>query len=309
VNRGRQKSAPARLIPRRKHRAPSIDPITVIVDAQPAASSGIVQGTEKGTVPILARVRGLAALLLAGLRTSPRGRPPGSRRGGPRRGVVLRALRADALRHPAPRRRLDVVGRGGRALRAGRAPRGGSVLVLMRTSRLPQGHVAVVSRVVSAREIRVDHANWASGAAKGRAARDQPVMDVSPGQRLVAGAGLAARASTIGARRTTRATASSTRRVDGGAVTGRLSVGAATGCAGRGWCASAARRPSGVPRPCSLPNTGSHQEARIPSAGEEGPPVGAGHSRRGERGASSSPPGAVLGSPGVPKREELRWSW
>lgn len=63
----------------------------------------------------------------------------------------------------------------------GRAPRGGSVLVLARTSRLPQGHVAVVSRVVSGREIRVDHANWASGAAKGRAARDQPVRDVSPG--------------------------------------------------------------------------------------------------------------------------------
>ncbi|MBD0275309.1 MAG: CHAP domain-containing protein [Acetobacteraceae bacterium] len=62
----------------------------------------------------------------------------------------------------------------------GRAPRNGSVLVLARTSRLPQGHVAVVSRVVSAREVRVDHANWASGAAKGRVARDQPVMDVSP---------------------------------------------------------------------------------------------------------------------------------
>ena len=61
----------------------------------------------------------------------------------------------------------------------GRAPRNGSVLVLMRTSRLPQGHVAVVSRVVSAREIRVDHANWASGAGKGRVARNQPVVDVS----------------------------------------------------------------------------------------------------------------------------------
>ena len=61
-----------------------------------------------------------------------------------------------------------------------RVPAPGSVLVLMRTSRLPQGHLAVVSRVVSAREIRVDHANWASGSAKGRAARDQPVMDVSP---------------------------------------------------------------------------------------------------------------------------------
>jgi surface antigen len=66
-------------------------------------------------------------------------------------------------------------------LERGRQPRRGSVLVLMRTSRLPQGHVAVVSRLDSAREIRVDHANWASGAAKGREARDQPVLDVSPG--------------------------------------------------------------------------------------------------------------------------------
>ena len=63
----------------------------------------------------------------------------------------------------------------------GRRPAAGSVLVMARTSRLPTGHVAVVSRVVSAREIRVDHANWASGAARGRVAQDQPVLDVSPG--------------------------------------------------------------------------------------------------------------------------------
>jgi hypothetical protein len=54
------------------------------------------------------------------------------------------------------------------------------VLVFQRTSRNPQGHVAVVSRVVSAREIRVDHANWSSGRARGQIARDQPVRDVSP---------------------------------------------------------------------------------------------------------------------------------
>lgn len=64
----------------------------------------------------------------------------------------------------------------------GRAPRPGAVLVIQRTSRLPQGHVAVVTRLVSEREIRVDHANWAPGGsgARGRVARDQPVMDVSP---------------------------------------------------------------------------------------------------------------------------------
>ena len=67
----------------------------------------------------------------------------------------------------------------GRYTRA-RRPSPGSVLVMARTRRLPTGHVAVVSRVVSAREIRVDHANWASGSARGRVAQDQPVIDVSP---------------------------------------------------------------------------------------------------------------------------------
>ncbi|MBX9701694.1 MAG: CHAP domain-containing protein [Acetobacteraceae bacterium] len=62
----------------------------------------------------------------------------------------------------------------------GRAPREGAVLVLMRTARLRQGHVAVVARLVSRREIRVDHANWGSGGGKGRVARDQPVQDISP---------------------------------------------------------------------------------------------------------------------------------
>ncbi|EHM03226.1 CHAP domain protein [Acetobacteraceae bacterium AT-5844] len=62
----------------------------------------------------------------------------------------------------------------------GQAPRRGSVLVLSRTSRLREGHLSVVSRVVSSREIRVNHANWANGSAKGRVALDQPVVDVSP---------------------------------------------------------------------------------------------------------------------------------
>jgi surface antigen len=62
----------------------------------------------------------------------------------------------------------------------GRAPRPGSVLVINRTSRMRDGHLAVVTRVINAREIRVDHANWASGSARGREARDQPVRDVSP---------------------------------------------------------------------------------------------------------------------------------
>lgn len=58
----------------------------------------------------------------------------------------------------------------------------GAVLVLARTSRLSSGHLSVVTQVVSPREIRVDHANWASWGSSGRGmiARNQPVMDVSP---------------------------------------------------------------------------------------------------------------------------------
>ena len=58
-------------------------------------------------------------------------------------------------------------------------PSPGSVLVIDRTGRLRDGHVAVVSRVMSSREVRVDHANWASGRDKGTVVRDQPVVDVS----------------------------------------------------------------------------------------------------------------------------------
>ncbi|MBW6398366.1 CHAP domain-containing protein [Roseomonas sp. HJA6] len=61
-----------------------------------------------------------------------------------------------------------------------RSPRSGSVLVFMRTSRNRTGHLSVVTRVVSSREIRVDHANWASSGNRGRIAQDQPVVDVSP---------------------------------------------------------------------------------------------------------------------------------
>ena len=55
-------------------------------------------------------------------------------------------------------------------------PNEGSLLVFRRTGRLPEGHVAVVSRVLSRREILVDQANWVHH----RVSDDQPVIDVSP---------------------------------------------------------------------------------------------------------------------------------
>jgi len=55
-------------------------------------------------------------------------------------------------------------------------PEQGSLLVLRRTGRLPDGHVAVVSRVLSLRWILVTQANWVHH----RVTEDQPVMDVSP---------------------------------------------------------------------------------------------------------------------------------
>jgi surface antigen len=52
----------------------------------------------------------------------------------------------------------------------------GAVLVLGRQSRLPYGHVAVVSRLVDARHVEVTQANWEPGVVD----RDQLVVDVSP---------------------------------------------------------------------------------------------------------------------------------
>lgn len=42
----------------------------------------------------------------------------------------------------------------------GHDPKIGSVMVFSSTRKLPMGHVAMVSEVVSPREIKVDHANW-----------------------------------------------------------------------------------------------------------------------------------------------------
>jgi hypothetical protein len=62
----------------------------------------------------------------------------------------------------------------------GRYPRSqrpdvGSLLVLSRSARLPSGHVAVVSEVVSRRQILVTQANWVHH----RVTEDQPVIDIS----------------------------------------------------------------------------------------------------------------------------------
>ena len=55
------------------------------------------------------------------------------------------------------------------------SPAVGSILVLGRSSRLPDGHVAVVTRVISARQVLVTQANWVHH----RISEDQPVLDVS----------------------------------------------------------------------------------------------------------------------------------
>src|SRR5215472_6536250 len=63
----------------------------------------------------------------------------------------------------------------------GRKPRLGAVLVFAKTSRLPLGHVSVVTKLVNAREILVTHANWASSSDdRGKVTKDVRVIDVSP---------------------------------------------------------------------------------------------------------------------------------
>ena len=66
--------------------------------------------------------------------------------------------------------------------RRGSEPRVGAVIVFRRSSRLPLGHVAVVSRVVEDRVVMVTHANWSRvDGARGHAEQDVTLTDVSPG--------------------------------------------------------------------------------------------------------------------------------
>jgi hypothetical protein len=52
-----------------------------------------------------------------------------------------------------------------------------TVMVFSGSARIARGHVAVVTRIVSPREIRVDQANWRN---RGEIDHNTPVLDVSP---------------------------------------------------------------------------------------------------------------------------------
>jgi surface antigen len=61
----------------------------------------------------------------------------------------------------------------------GSVPEAGSVLTFRSNGRMRLGHVAVVSRVVNARMVEIDHANWWGPGMRGGVARNIPVVDVS----------------------------------------------------------------------------------------------------------------------------------
>ena len=58
----------------------------------------------------------------------------------------------------------------------GATPVAGGVLVFRRSGRLPSGHVSVVTRVISGRQIMVTQANWV----RRRITRADAVADISP---------------------------------------------------------------------------------------------------------------------------------
>jgi surface antigen len=58
----------------------------------------------------------------------------------------------------------------------GHIPAPGAIVVFKRTGHMPSGHVAIVTKVVSADEILVDHANWHHGTVS----RGMSVIDTSP---------------------------------------------------------------------------------------------------------------------------------
>ena len=58
----------------------------------------------------------------------------------------------------------------------GSAPKQGAVMAFRSQRTMPLGHVAVVSQIVSDREVLLDHANWSRG---GKIERDVRAVDVS----------------------------------------------------------------------------------------------------------------------------------
>ncbi len=62
----------------------------------------------------------------------------------------------------------------------GEEPRTGAVMAFAGTGGMPLGHVAVVKKIVSDREILIDHANWSPiNGRRGQVERDVRVVDVS----------------------------------------------------------------------------------------------------------------------------------
>ena len=62
----------------------------------------------------------------------------------------------------------------------GHTPRVGSVVAFAKTSRLPLGHVAVVSRIVEKRVLMLTHANWSRlNGERGHTEQDVTLFDVS----------------------------------------------------------------------------------------------------------------------------------
>ncbi|MET0241485.1 MAG: CHAP domain-containing protein [Sphingobium sp.] len=59
----------------------------------------------------------------------------------------------------------------------GSAPKVGAVLSFASTRAMPAGHVAMVSKVLNAREVLITHANWSY---RGGIERDVRAVDVSP---------------------------------------------------------------------------------------------------------------------------------
>jgi surface antigen len=61
----------------------------------------------------------------------------------------------------------------------GDRPEAGSVLNFRANHRMPMGHVAVVARVINAREVMVDQANWPTAGMRGGVSHDVAIVDVS----------------------------------------------------------------------------------------------------------------------------------
>jgi len=153
-----------------------------------AAVRPVAPARAQGAARSDATARGSAQRQQAAVRSASVAAPAPARRGGGRGAYSARGRGLSCVPHVRQVTGMAISGNGrdwwhnaaGLYARSNR-PEVGSVMAFPGSGGMPMGHVAVVERVVSSREVLIHHANWGGpGIPRGSIMRGVSVIDVSP---------------------------------------------------------------------------------------------------------------------------------